>query len=334
MATAPLDAAIQTTALARLAQFPVAPLGHYPTPIDSMDRLRRATGLTQRILVKRDDAIPFGFGGNKVRKLRFVIPAVLADGADTIVTCGGPQSNHARATAAAATFSGLACHIVVNGTEPNPPSANALLNRHLGATFEYVSSRPERRPAMDRAAARLRAAGRHPVIVPLGASTPHGALGYLDGVGEMLAQGVRPDVIVHACSSGGTSAGILAGCALSGLTTRVIGISADDPPVAVETEVRGIITGLELLLSIPEGTLNRAIQLEIDDRFVGTGYGEPTDGSVTAQRLVATAEAIFLDHTYTAKAFAGLLAKCRDGSIPRDATVLFWHTGGQVALFA
>lgn len=324
--------AIKDAALAAAARFPVASLGHYPTPVEELSRFRAAAGLPQRILVKRDDAISFGFGGNKVRKLRYLIPTVLDRGADTVITCGGVQSNHARATAAACAVSGLACHIVVNGVEPSRPTANALLNRHLGATFEYVGSREERKPAMERALARLREAGRRPVIVPLGASTPHGALGYLAGVAELVAQGVAPDAIVHACSSGGTSAGILAGVALHGLETRVIGISADDPPAAVETEIRGILQGLEGLLGLEGGAL-AAVRVEVDDRFVGPGYGEPTAESTEAQSLAARTEALFVDHTYTAKALAGLVAYCRDGRIAKNATVLFWHTGGQVALF-
>jgi len=284
------------------------------------------------ILIKRDDTIPFAFGGNKVRKLRYLIPQVLTSGADTVVTCGGVQSNHARATAAACAASGLACHIVVNGVEPAAPTGNALLNRHLGATFEYVANREDRKPAMDRAFARLHRAGRRPAIVPLGASTPHGALGYLAAVAELVAQGIVPDVIVHACSSGGTSAGILAGCQLHGLATRVIGISADDPPAAVNAEIQAIVAGMEDLLGLDRGALS--VSVEIDDQLVGTGYGEPTPASIEAQSLAARTEAIFVDHTYTAKALAGLIAYCRDGRIPATATVLFWHTGGQVALFA
>jgi 1-aminocyclopropane-1-carboxylate deaminase/D-cysteine desulfhydrase-like pyridoxal-dependent ACC family enzyme len=321
-------------ALARLGGFPVAPLGHYPTPIDEVGRFRAAAGLTQRVFVKRDDAIAFGFGGNKVRKLRYQIPSIIASGADTVITCGGVQSNHARATAAAAAASGLACHIVVNGAEPVDPSGNALLNRLLGATFEYVAGRADRRPAMDRAAERLRSAGRRPALIPLGASTPHGALGYLSAIGEMVEQGMVPDVIVHACSSGGTSAGILAGCRLHGLPTRVIGISADDPPAAVEGEIRALLGGLEELLELEPDGLNGAIRVEVDDGFVGPGYGETSPQSIEAQSLAARTEALFVDHTYTAKALAGLIGYCRDRRISADANVLFWHTGGQVALFA
>jgi 1-aminocyclopropane-1-carboxylate deaminase/D-cysteine desulfhydrase-like pyridoxal-dependent ACC family enzyme len=141
-------------------------------------------------------------------------------------------------------------------------------------------------------------------------------------------------VIVHSSSSGGTSAGLLAGAVLHQLPTRIIGISADDPPAAVTAQIRGILRGLETLLELEPGNLTAAASIEIDDGFVGAGYGEPTDGSREAQSLAARNEGLFVDHIYTAKALAGLLAYCRDGRIPKDATVLFWHTGGQVALLA
>jgi 1-aminocyclopropane-1-carboxylate deaminase/D-cysteine desulfhydrase-like pyridoxal-dependent ACC family enzyme len=319
--------------LASLGRLPVADFGHYPTPVDQLVRFRAALGLAPRISAKRDDAISFGFGGNKIRKLRYVIPEILAQGGDTVITCGGIQSNHARATAAAAAASGLACHLVANGARPIPPTANARLNELLGATIEYVAGRADRIPAMERAAERLRAAGRRPALVPLGASTPTGALGYVAAIGELLSQRAAPDVIVVASSSGGTLAGLVTGIALHGLATRVIAISADDPPAAVETAVRGILRGLGPLLGTDGDDLAATVALEVDDGFVGDGYGIPTAASREAQETAARTEALFVDHTYTAKALAGLVAYARDGRIPADADVLFWHTGGQVGLF-
>lgn len=317
----------------RLAALPRTTLGDYPTPVGVLDRFRKAAGLSQQILIKRDDAISFGFGGNKVRKLQYVIPELGARGVDTVITTGGVQSNHARATAAAAAAAGMACHIVVNGERPDRPAGNALLAGLLGATFEYVAGRPDRAPAMERATARFTAEGRRPAIVPLGASTPVGALGFVAAIGEMLDQQCEPDVIVHACSSGGTSAGLLAGVVLHRLRTRVIGISADDPPEAVAEAVRSIAGGLSPLLGLAED-LSPNLPIEVNDGFVGSGYGNPTPASEECQRLLARTEGIFVDHTYTAKALAGLVQYCRDGRIADGATVLFWHTGGQVALFA
>ena len=164
--------------------------------------------------MKRDDAIPFGFGGNKVRKLQLVAADALAAGADTLVTLGGVQSNHARATAAVAAKLGLRCLILANGRRQRRRTANALLDHLLGAEVEYIASREQRAPALHTAIERLRNAGRKPFAIPLGASTPLGALGFVRAIGELLQQTPPPSVIIHAASSGGTQAGLVAGCAL------------------------------------------------------------------------------------------------------------------------
>ena len=151
-----------TTARTKLESLPFAQLGHYPSPVDELARLRTAIGLEARLLAKRDDAIPFGFGGNKVRKLTLVAAKAVADGADSLITCGGVQSNHCRATAAAAAALGLNCHIVANGTKPERPTGNALLVSLYGANVTYVSSRADRAPMMETIAEWLRSDGRHP----------------------------------------------------------------------------------------------------------------------------------------------------------------------------
>jgi 1-aminocyclopropane-1-carboxylate deaminase/D-cysteine desulfhydrase-like pyridoxal-dependent ACC family enzyme len=306
---------------------------HAPTEVYEMVRLREAIGSAPRLFVKRDDAIPFGFGGNKVRKLRLVAAAARAGGADTLLTVGGVQSNHARATAAVAAALGMRCVLVANGERPARLTGNALLNDLLGAEVRYVASREERMPAMAAAAEELRRAGRHPYEIPLGASTPLGALGFAQGVGE-LARQLRPDVIVHASSSGGTQAGILVGCAVYGLRPRVIGISADEPVARLSSVVGGIVEGAAEMLGDREGILARLPAVEVDDAFVGEGYGIPTGASREAAGLAARHEGFFVDHTYSAKALAGLVSYVRGGRIDPGATVLFWHTGGQPALFA
>jgi 1-aminocyclopropane-1-carboxylate deaminase/D-cysteine desulfhydrase-like pyridoxal-dependent ACC family enzyme len=303
------------------------PLLTGPTPVQEMARLRAALGGGPRLLVKRDDAIPFGFGGNKVRKLEFVLADALAAGADVVVTVGGVQSNHARATAAAAAKLGLGCVLVLNGSPPERPTANALLDRLLGARVEYIPSRAERAAASEEVMARLRSEGRRPYFVPLGASTSVGALGFVSAVDELVGQGIVPDVVVHAGSSGGTQAGLVAGIARHGLSTRVIAVSADDPAVSVAASVRAIIRGIEGLSGF-DGLI------EVDDGHVGAGYGVPTDASRAAQELAARTEALFVDHTYTAKALGALVAYVRAGRFDANQTVLFWHTGGQVGLFA
>jgi len=316
-------------ALERLGQLPRLPLALAPTPVEDLDRLRQALGTGAPLLVKRDDAIPLGFGGNKVRKLHVVAAQALAEGADTLITTGGVQSNHARATAAVAARLGLGCVLVANGSPQARPTANALLDRLLGAEVRYVTAREDRAPAMQEAAAELRATGRKPFVIPLGASTAHGAASYALAVGELLQQTAAPDTIVLSSSSGGTHAGILAGCALHGLTTKVIGISADDPAPAIAGEIRRILQDLGNLLGMP--SMFASVNIEIDDSFVGGGYGVATAQSTEAIELCARREALFLDPTYTAKAMAGLMARARAGAL--NGTTLFWHTGGQVALF-
>ena len=323
---------VDLAAIDRLESLPRIVLSSAPTPLDEMPRLAGLLGARATLLVKRDDAIPFGFGGNKVRKLQLVAAEAKACGADTLVTCGGVQSNHARATAAVAARLGMQCVLVANGAAQARPTANALLDRLLGAEVRYVASRDERAPAMDGVASELRGAGRKPFIIPLGASTALGAAAYAQAIGEILAQIDTPDVIVHASSSGGTQAGLVAGCRLRGLSTRVVGISADAAAPVIEEEVRRILRDVEALLGLDHGGLSTA-PIEVDDTFVGDGYGVATPASQEALSLTARSEGFFLDHTYTAKAMAGLIARVRARAIKRG-TVLFWHTGGQVGLFA
>jgi 1-aminocyclopropane-1-carboxylate deaminase/D-cysteine desulfhydrase-like pyridoxal-dependent ACC family enzyme len=314
------------------AALPSVPLAAFPTPVDELRRLRETLGGGPRLLVKRDDAIAFAFGGNKVRKMQLVAAAALKDGADTLITCGGVQSNHARVTAAAAARLGLRAILVANGVPPERPTGNALLDRLLGAEVHYVAGREERVPEMEQIAEAVRRRGGRPCIVPLGASTPLGAAAFVTAVFELLQQMDPPDVIIHASSSGGTQAGLVAGCALAGVKTRVIGVSADEPSATLSAEVRRIMSGLPPLLGVSE-TFHDTV-IEVEDGFVGDGYGIPTAASREAIELTARAEALFLDPTYTAKAMAALLAYVRQGRLRGAGTVVFWHTGGQVGLFA
>ncbi len=314
----------------RLKALPRAPLNGSPTPVERLARFEAAIGSPHPIFVKRDDAIPFGFGGNKVRKLELVMAEALGAGATTVITCGGVQSNHCRATAAAAARLGLKCHLVLSGAPPERTTGNTRLNELFGATIHFVPGRTDRAPCMAELEGSLRKAGETPFVVPLGASTPMGAAGLALGLFEILEQGHRPDVIVHASSSGGTQAGLLAGVVLAGIETRIVGVSADEPQASlaaiVETLERGVLD-----LAGSAALIRRA---EVNDRFVGEGYGLPTEASREAQRLLARSEAIVVDHTYTAKALAGLIALVREGSLPATSSILFWHTGGQVGVLA
>ncbi|HEX3704942.1 MAG TPA: D-cysteine desulfhydrase family protein [Vicinamibacterales bacterium] len=319
---------------AALERVPTLPFVSAPTPVDPLPRLSAALGGGPRLLIKRDDAIPFGFGGNKVRKLAFVAAHARAGGADTLITAGGVQSNHARATASVAAALGMQAILVANGAPPARPSANALLDALLGAQVEYVAARGDRDPKMREIADRLSAVGRRPYVIPIGASTALGALGYVRALVELLDQMPAPDVIVHATSSGGTQAGLVAAARLLGLPTRIIGISADDPAGTLEDTIRAIIAGIGKRLEVDANDMARGPAIEVDDRFVGDGYGIPTRQSREALALCARSDAIFLDPTYTAKAMAGLIAYVREQRFTGAQTVLFWHTGGQVGLFA
>jgi 1-aminocyclopropane-1-carboxylate deaminase/D-cysteine desulfhydrase-like pyridoxal-dependent ACC family enzyme len=324
--------AADRAALQKLEQISRLQLPFTPTPVEALPRLGAALAAGLDLLVKRDDAIPIGFGGNKIRKLFVVAAQAQAAGADTLVTTGGIQSNHARATASIAARLGLHCVLVANGVAQPKPTANALLDRLLGADVRYVATRAERAPAMAAVAEELAARGRKPFVIPLGASTGHGAAAYALAVTELLAQIPPPDVIVIATSSGGTQAGLLAGCALHGLAIRVIGISADDPAAALTSEIRRIHRDLATLIGLAPNAFEPS-PIEVDDTFVGGGYGVPTPASTEALELSAQTEALFLDPTYTAKAMAGMIARARAGEFA-GRRVVFWHTGGQVGLFA
>ena len=322
------------TALASLMSLPIVSLAPHPTPVDELTRLRAALGpRAPRLLMKRDDLLSFAMGGNKVRKMQAVAAEARAAGADVLITCGGVQSNHARVTAAAGAALGLDVVLVLNGTAPAKATANTLLDRLFGAEIRFVPSRDARAPTMEAVAAEARAAGRRPFIVPLGASTPTGALGFARGVAELAAAGHRPHVIVSATSSGGTQAGLIAGAALLGLETRIIGVSADDPAAALAGMVGALLDGMAAALGAKPASLHRDRPIDVDDGFVGGGYGVPTPDSTAALELVARTEGILLDPVYTAKAMAALLARVRGGTFSPDETVLFWHTGGQVANF-
>ena len=313
-----------------LESLPAIPFAPAPTPVEELSNLRTALGGGPKLLIKRDDALGFAFGGNKVRKMQLVAAHAVAQGADTLITSGGVQSNHARVTAAAAARLGMKCVLVANGSRPPKLTGNALLDDLLGADVHYVDRREDRAPAVLAVADQLQRSGRKPYVIPIGASTPLGAAAYVLAFGEMLGQIDPPAVIVHSTSSGGTQAGLAAACALAGVGTRVLGISADERADVLACEIERIVQGIFALAGRTPGP----VTADVDDRFVGDGYGISTAASREAVHLLARTEAIFLDPTYTAKAMAGLVARVRAHAFAADDTILFWHTGGQVALFA
>ena len=313
------------------------PVALQPTPIEELSRLRAAlgrepgSGNIPRLLVKRDDALPFAMGGNKVRKMRLLVRRALDEGADTLITMGGVQSNHARVTAARAAATGRKAVLVLNGERSPDAGGNALLQRLFGAEIELVATREAREPMMQEVAARLERQGRRPYVVPLGGSTPEGAVAYAEAFAEMAAQIDPPDWIIHATSSGGTQAGLAAGAALLGAPTRILGVSADDPAASIEDIVRNLVAAIGEQVGVAELARD---ETEVDDTFVGGGYGVPTPESTAALELTARTEGLLLDPVYTAKAMAALIAYVRRGAFSADQTVLFWHTGGIPALFA
>lgn len=294
-----------------------------------MDRLSDALG-GPRLLVKRDDCTGLALGGNKARKLEHLCAEAIAAGCDTLVTGGGPQSNHVRMTTAAANRLGLECHVALAGPPSTRPSGNLLLDQVLGAHLHFVGS-VEYYPleaAIDEVAAVVAGQGRRPFAIPIGGASVTGVVAYSDAADELFDQvGADPvDVIVVADGSGGTHAGLLAGVAGR---ARVVGVDVGTRP-----DLDEIVPRLAAAAADRTGRRPPPSRGEIDhDRF-GTGYGAVTDTGVEAIELVARTEGVVLDPVYTGKAMAGLLAAVRDGRIGRDETVVFWHTGGAPALFA
>ncbi len=249
-------------------------------------------------------------------------------GADTVITCGAIQSNHARVTAAAGAALGWRVVLVLSGTPPDVPAGNLRHDYLFGADVRFVATSDAREAAMQTAADEAVGQGRRPYVIPVGASTPLGAIGMARGVIELSAAGIRPDVIIHASSSAGTQAGLTAGCSLLGLSARVVGVSADEPAQVLSGRVGDLLDRMAGVLGCRPDTLRGRWPIEVDDTEVGEGYGVATEASIEATTLLARTEGIVLDPVYTAKALAGLVAKVRAGAVRPDETVLFWHTGG------
>lgn len=328
-----------TASLAHLRAIPRLSCGFYPTPIEELPRMRAALGAhAPRLFVKRDDYTGPGFGGNKVRKLEYVLAQAQAEGAEIAITVGGEKSNHARVTAALCARLGLRCVLVLNAAaikHAHLEPASLTADKLYGAEIHRVSSREERRATMTALAEQFRRAGKRVVEIPLGASIPLGALGFVSAVEEVQAQlaalGASITHIFHASSSGGTQAGLLAGCQLFGLDAQVIGVSPDDPAASIAAEIAQIISGIGTLLDAP---LNTAATVPtVLDEYIGPGYGIDSAESTAALALLARTEGLLLDPVYSAKAMAGLLDWIKQGKLTVQDTVLFWHTGGQLALF-
>ncbi|MBI5651898.1 MAG: D-cysteine desulfhydrase family protein [Chloroflexi bacterium] len=319
----------------KLESLPRYKLATLPTPLDELPRLSRDLGV--RVLMKRDDLTGFALGGNKARKLEFLVADALAQNADMLVTGGGPQSNHARMTAAAARKIGMDCQIVFFGAPPPEVNGNLLLDELLGAQMMYANTddKIETDRILVRVTDELRAQGRQPYLIPVGGSTALGCAAYILAVGELLgqlnAQRVTPDYVFITTGSCGTHAGILAGMKFYNAAIPVYGITVSRIKSECDQRIPALVQKTsELLTHHLPLTTNDVI---VNDAYIGPGYAKITPDARAAIHLVAGLEGIFLDPVYTGKTMAGLIDLIKRGEITRGSTIVFWHTGGAPGIF-
>jgi D-cysteine desulfhydrase family pyridoxal phosphate-dependent enzyme len=324
---------------------PRYPLAYLPTPITDATRLREALGgaaKCPRMLIKRDDLTGLGLGGNKARKLEYLIADALATGAHTVITTGAVQSNHARMTAAAARIAGLRCVLVLTSRYDVPAvEGNLLLDYMFGAEVRFVPSEDPMfavgrdEEVVAEVVAGERAAGRVPYVIPVGGSSPIGAIGYVTGTRELVdqlrAMDVAPTRLYFGSGSRGTQAGLTLGAKLSEAPYKLWGVavSAGEP----EKIVRAMNAANDAAALLGVDARVGRDDLFTDQNFIGDGYGIPTPLGLESIDLLARTEAILLDQVYTSKGFSALLAHVRGGEIPPTDTVVFLHTGGTPALF-
>lgn len=319
-----------------LADKPRARLANLPTPLEFAARLSARLG-GPRIWLKRDDLTGLAFGGNKTRKLEFLIGAARAEGATHVLTFGAVQSNHVRQTAAAAAKVGLACEAILSEVVPIESAAyrrsgNLQLDRLLGARCWFVSDASAAQAQANQRVSALESQGARVYVIPVGGSTALGALGYVEAGCELVAQmagaALSPATIMHASSSGGTQAGMAVALDLAEPELRLVGVNAYQHDVtALKADVERLATATASLLGVAF-----AGSIEIDHTQFGSGYGIPTHACVEAIRLVAETEGVLLDPVYSGKAMAALIARARGGMWRSDDDVVFIHTGGAPSL--
>ncbi len=305
-------------------------IAHLPTPVEEMPRLSAALK-GARLLVKRDDQTGLAFGGNKTRKLEYLLAEAQQVGAQTLISAGAVQSNHCRQTVAAAARFGMGCILVLFGKPPEPPDGNHLLHYLLGAEIVYTE-RENIETRLDEVYQQAKSDERKPYLIPYGGSNPIGAQGYVNAMLELAEQDVNPDWIVFPSSSGGTQAGMLVGARLSGFSGKILGISVDQPAELLSERVAALAT--ETAAFIGETGTFTASEVLINDDYIAGGYAVMGEPEIQAIRLFAKQEALLLDPVYTGRAAAGLIDLMHKGFFKPTETVLFWHTGGGPALFA
>lgn len=332
-------AALNASAMVDLDQFPRVPLCHQPTPIEAMLRLSEHLG-GPNLYIKRDDCTGLASGGNKTRKLEFLVGDALKQNADMLVTQGAVQSNHVRQTAAAACRYGLKCHALLERRVPDRADAyeetgNVLLDKLFGATLEFRPAGLDMNAEAQAVTQQLRADGHRPYFIPGGGSNEIGALGYVSCAQEVVTQSAEMDVafdwLVMATGSTGTQAGLVAGLHAQGANLPVMGISVRQKHDFQVNAVHGLT---ERTLTKIGGPSIGTEKIIVDDGYVGDGYGLPADSTIDAISVAAKFEGLLLDPVYSAKGFAGLLGLVKADFFKPSDNVLFLHTGGSVALFA
>ena len=303
---------------------------HLPTPIETMPRLEKALN-GPHLMVKRDDQTGLAFGGNKTRKLEFLVAEAQSTGADTLISAGALQSNHCRQTAAAAAKFGFDCFLVLVGEPPAQASANLLLDQLFGAKIIWAEKN-QRDSLLADTFDKVLAQGHKPYLVPYGGSNSTGALGYVFAMEEFVGQGVKSDWVVFASSSGGTQAGLVLGAQLYNYPGRVLGISIDEPQAVLQKHVAALAS--ETSVRMGPRIEFASDQVLVNADYATPGYGILTDVERESIQLFAKYEGLLLDPVYTGRAAAGLIDLIRKGFFKKEEIVLFWHTGGQPALFA
>lgn len=310
---------------------------HLPTPIEALPRLSTLLG-GPRLYVKRDDQTGLGLGGNKTRKLEFLIGEALGNGALTLITAGAVQSNHCRQTAAAAARFGLGCILVLYGDKPTTHTGNLLLDQLFGAEIIWTE-RTHRDELLKAIFEESWAQGKRPYLIPYGGSNPTGASGYSIALQELLSQtgdncplSSPPDWIVVASSSGGTQAGLTLGAKLFNYVGKILGISIDEPREALTQKVSNLANQTADLLG--EKFFFHPQEILVNADYLGGGYGVVSKAEIEAIGLFGRTEGILLDPVYTGRAAAGLIDLIAKGFFKPEESVLFWHTGGSPALFA